>query len=95
MSDVICKHGIQRSVCAQCFERLSLPVDAYLDALTNKEHMQRLVDAKDEPDYIAWLGDSLDALRNIPDDECSEEVSKTICAVIEDLGGVLAWLRGA
>ncbi len=95
MSDAICKHGIQRSVCAQCFESLSLSIGAYLDALTNKENMRRLVDTEDEPDYIAFLGDSLDALRNIPDDECSEEVSETICAVIEDLDSVLAWLRGA
>jgi len=57
--------------------------------------MRRLKDTEAEPDYVAWVADALFALRNIPDDEHSEEVGETIGAVIEDLEGVLSWLRGA
>lgn len=95
MSEPLCKHSMPRSACAQCFNEFSIPVDAYLDALTDQKKMVRLADTEEEPDYIAWLGDALDALRNIPEDEHSEEVGETLSAVIEDLDGVLTWFRGA
>lgn len=48
---------------------------------------------REEQDYTSVLSDALDALKNIPHGECSEEVQETINAVIEDVGDVLNWLR--
>jgi len=49
----------------------------------------------EERDYVSVLADALSALRNIPDDECSEDVSETLVAVEEDVSDVLKWLRGS
>jgi len=95
MSESLCKHSLTRSTCAQCFNEFSIPVDAYLAALSDPKTTHRLMDMKAEPDYVAWLADALSALQNIPEDEHSEEVGETIDAVIDDLGSVLTWLRGA
>ena len=48
----------------------------------------------EERDYVSVLDDALSALRNIPDDECSEGVWEYIEAIKEDVSDVLEWLRG-
>lgn len=42
MSEPTCCHGIPRSQCAQCFNKLSMPVDAYLQALSSTGESARL-----------------------------------------------------
>ena len=48
---------------------------------------------REDRDYTSVLADALDALKNVPEKECSEEVQETINAAIEDMRDVLAWLR--
>ena len=46
MSGQNCKHGLHRDECAQCYNELAIPVDAYLDTRGAAEPMQRLEETR-------------------------------------------------